>query len=245
MPDPPAILTLSLDTTTRAGSAALTRGDRTLALVVGDPARTHGERLPGDIAALLAAATCAVDDVGLYAVAAGPGSFTGLRVGIAAVQGLALATGRKVVPVSSLDALSACDAAAANGPELTAAWIDAQRGQIFGALYRGRGRLSAPVALPPEQVLKLWIAERPTLATDPPLFVGDGAMRYRDVIRATLPAATIVEPPPLAPVIGRLAAARLAEAVAPHAIVPVYVRAPDAELARDRSRAAAPRPESS
>lgn len=237
MPDPPAILTLSLDTTTRPGSAALTRGDRTIALVVGDAARTHGERLPGDIAALLEQARCAVADVELFAVAAGPGSFTGLRVGIAAVQGLALATGRKVVPVSSLDALAACEPAKGSGAPLAAAWIDALRGQVFAALYEGARALSAPVALPPAQVLEQWSRERPALIASAAAFIGDGAVRYRDVILNALPNASVTAPPPLAPVIGRLAAARAAEALAPHAIVPIYVRAPDAELARDRSRA--------
>jgi tRNA threonylcarbamoyladenosine biosynthesis protein TsaB len=180
-----------------------------------------------------------VSDVDLYAVAVGPGSFTGLRIGIAAVQGLALATGRKVVPVSALDALAACDAAVAAGSGLTAPWIDAQRGQVFAALYRAADCIEAPIALPPEQVLARWAAAHPALATAS-LFVGDGATRYANVIRSALPTARIAQGPPLAAVIGRLAAARAAEAVAPHAIVPLYVRAPDAELARDRSRAATP-----
>lgn len=238
MPDLTTMITLSLDTTTRAGSVALSRNSGTIALVVGDAARTHGERLPGDIAALLAEARLTVADIELYAVAAGPGSFTGLRVGIAAIQGMALATGRKVVPVSALDALAACDAARAPGAGPIAAWMDAQRGQVFAALYEGARPLRAAVSLPPDLVLEQWKAEEPSLGEGTPVFIGDGAIRYRDSIHRAFPRAIVVEPPPLAPVIARLAVARAGDAVPPHAIAPIYVRAPDAELARDRSTAA-------
>jgi len=72
------------------------------------------------------------------------------------------------------------------------------------------------------------------------MFVGDGAIRHQDVLRSTLgDAAVIVSPPPLAGVIGQIAAANPERAVLPHAIVPIYVRRSDAELARDR-RAALP-----
>ena len=100
------MLILALDTTSRAGSVALARDAGVLDQQRGDPSRTHGERLPGDIGDLLERHGLTVADVDLYAVAAGPGSFTGLRVGIATIQGLALAHARPVVPVSALVALA-------------------------------------------------------------------------------------------------------------------------------------------
>src|SRR3712207_3323697 len=100
------MLILALDTTTRAGSAALVRDGAIVREHVGDPLLTHGQRLPADLMQLIAAAGMTLDAVDLFAVAAGPGSFTGLRVGIATVQGLAMATGKRIVPVSVLDALA-------------------------------------------------------------------------------------------------------------------------------------------
>ena len=85
---------LSLDTTGRTGSLALFVDGRPVDVRTGDPDRSHGQRLPGEIQDLLAAHGLAARDVDLFAVAAGPGSFTGLRVGIATIQGLALVTGR-------------------------------------------------------------------------------------------------------------------------------------------------------
>src|SRR5688572_26673975 len=100
------MIVLALDTASRAGSVAVMdeRGCRGRA---GDAARTHGERLPGEIIEFLRDEGHALQDVERFAIIAGPGSFTGLRVGVAAIQGLALASGRDVVPVPTLDAMAA------------------------------------------------------------------------------------------------------------------------------------------
>ncbi len=97
---------LALDTTTRAGSVALVDDERVVDERSGDAPRPHAERLPGEIIALLAAHGVAVADVDLFAVASGPGSFTGLRIGIATIQGLAFVRQRPVVAVSALEALA-------------------------------------------------------------------------------------------------------------------------------------------
>lgn len=220
------MIVLSIDTTTRAGSAAVLRDGDMLREVSGNPDLSHGERLPADLIRLLEGAGVAVADVDLFAVAAGPGSFTGLRVGIATIQGLAMATGRPVAPISVLEAL-----AHAAGPALAAAWMDAQRGQVFGALYAADGHgLAEASARPPAETLDAWrdLADLPSAT-----FIGDGAVRYGDVLRARLgPDVVILPPPPLAGVIGRMAAADPSRAVVPHAVVPIYVRRPDAEIAR-------------
>ena len=226
------VLVLALDTTTRAGSVAVVHDGAIVAELVGDRARTHGERLPRDLMAVLDAASAAVGDVDLLAVAAGPGSFTGLRVGIAAMQGLAMATGRRIVPVSTLDALAT---AAAQGTRaaLVGAWMDAQRGEVFASLYDATGtRVIAPAtSLTPARTLESWALRD----SDVFRFVGDGAARYAATILERLgPAAEIIETPPLAGVIGRIAATFPERAVLPHAVVPIYVRRSDAELARAR-----------
>ena len=228
------VLVLALDTTTRAGSVAVVQDGAVLGELVGDPTRTHGARLPVDLMRVLQAAGIPVAAVDLLAVAAGPGSFTGLRVGIAALQGLAMATGNRIVPVSALDALAL---AGKGGHVPVAAWMDAQRGEVFAALYDAEGvhPIAEPTALHPKATLEAWMRIG---ITGPIRFVGDGAVRYADVITAHMgDAAEITAPPPLAPIIGRIAAGAPERAVLPHAVVPIYIRRPDAELARAKSRA--------
>lgn len=131
---------LTLDTTTRAGSCAVWRGDGIVDEQVGNPELTHAQRLPNDLARLLASHRLQLKDVTLYAVAAGPGSFTGLRVGIATMQSLALVHDRMIVPISSLEALAYCaareDPTHAQPASYIGAWMEAHRGEVFGALYR-------------------------------------------------------------------------------------------------------------
>jgi tRNA threonylcarbamoyladenosine biosynthesis protein TsaB len=225
------VLVLALDTTTRAGSAAIVADGAIRLEQAGDAGLTHGERLPGELIGLVSTAGASLADVDLLAVAAGPGSFTGIRVGIATVQGLAMALGRRVVAVSALDALAR---AAGEGSEPIAVWMDAQRGEVFSALYErtGRGRLIEPAALPPDETLRSW---RPQLPHGPLRVIGDGALRYDAVGRASgLDARILPGVTPLAGVIGIMATERAADAVHPHAILPVYVRRPDAEIARAR-----------
>ena len=97
---------LALDTTTRDGSVALVDDAGVIDERRGDAARPHAERLPLEIVDLLAAHQLRVADVDVFAVAAGPGSFTGLRIGMATIQGLAFTAKRPVVAVSALDALA-------------------------------------------------------------------------------------------------------------------------------------------
>ena len=224
------MLILALDTTSRPGSAAVVDNDEVLSEIVGDASQTHAERLPHDLMRALDAARVPLDSIDLLAVAAGPGSFTGLRVGIAAMQGLAMSTGRTIVPVSALDAVAT---AGADGAGLVGAWIDAQRGEVFAALYdRESHALELPTALSPVATLEAW---KSSMAGGRVRFIGNGAARYEAVIHAQLGARAHVLPtPPLAGVIGKLAARAPASARLPHAVVPIYVRRPDVELARSR-----------
>jgi len=244
------MLVAALDTTTRLGSVALVRDGVVIATFVGDEHRPHATRLPGDVVRLLAGQGMTVADVDVFGVATGPGSFTGLRIGLAAVQGLAFASGKPVVGVSAFEALAA--AVWAEHPESAAAplaiWLDGQRQEVFAAVLRMRGRpvatelaidyLEEPSVAPPSVVLKRWGGE-PWWATA--ILAGDGIQAYRDVLASCLGGArqVITPTPMLAPAIGWLAEQRAASggALAPHAVKPLYVRRPDAELARDRQRA--------
>jgi tRNA threonylcarbamoyladenosine biosynthesis protein TsaB len=226
-----------------------------LASLRGDPARTHAERLPADLERVLEAAGLRLPEIDVFGVAAGPGSFTGLRVGIATIQGLAFALGKKVVGIGVLDVLGQLGAgwdgsgASSGRPAGTAIGVamDAQRREVFSARFRVTEPAGpAPAALecldgsaaePPAATAARWARAAPDV------LVGDGALLYRAVFREHLGDTPTVEPlPPLAPLIAALAerAAHAGLAVAPHAVKPVYVRRPDAELARNRSAANLP-----
>jgi tRNA threonylcarbamoyladenosine biosynthesis protein TsaB len=234
------MLVLALDTTTRQGSVALARDGRILASGAGDAAIAHGARLPGDLTRLLDDRGLCVADVDLFAVAAGPGSFTGLRIGIATMQGLALGNGKPLAGISALDALF--DAVHSLSPEPSAlspisevgVWMDAGRGQVFSAIYRKGAVVEDALVDKPAAILERWARAQ----TCPLVYAGDGALAHADVVRAMVPGAHIVEPvPPLAPSVATLAEAHVRRhgAAPPDAVRPVYIRRPDVELARDRN----------
>ena len=231
----PRVIVLALDSTTAQGSCALSVNGAVRALE-GDRARSQAERLPGDLMTLLELEGVELKDVDCYAVATGPGSFTGLRVGIATMQGLAFATRRPLVGVSALDALAVIGSAqlGAGSPEgvpRIATWMDAWRGEIYAALYDRHVQVEAASVEPPDAVLTRF-------AGAPTLFIGDAVTIYEERIRRSLGAAgTIASPPspPLAATIAAMARDRIAagERPAPDSIRPLYVRRPDVELARD------------
>jgi tRNA threonylcarbamoyladenosine biosynthesis protein TsaB len=228
------VIILALDTTTRDGSIAVLHDGVVRVEHTGDPSLTHGQRLPRELARALGDAHVRLEDVDVLAVAAGPGSFTGLRVGIATIQGIAMAHGKRVVPVSVLEALAR---SAINPDRPIGAWMEAQRQEVFAALYSADGRdvLLAPVSAPPATVLASWSQ---TVDLRHITFVGDGATHHQDILRRDIgDGVAIVAPPPLAGIIAQIAAENPARAVLPHAIVPIYVRRSDAELARERRSA--------
>jgi tRNA threonylcarbamoyladenosine biosynthesis protein TsaB len=228
------VLILSLDTTTRAGSVAVMRDGILLYERSGDPNLAYAQRLPTDLMTACEAAGVRITDVELFAVAAGPGSFTGLRIGIATVQGLAMAGNRRVVPVSALEALA--EAAPGDRPRV-AAWMDAQRGEVFAQVFERIDRAARPlgeaIAARPDTVLVTHAA-----LVDQAVFAGDGAVRYMEQIRSSRPDARVEQSvPPLAGAVAMIASRHPERAVVPHAIVPIYVRRPDVEIARDRRSA--------
>ena len=228
------VMILALDTTTKGGSVAVVDDGLVRVERAGNPEVTYGERLPAELETVLDAAGVRIEAIDLFAVAAGPGSFTGLRVGIATIQGLAMARARRVVAVSALEALAR---AVTNPDQTVATWMDAQRGEVFAALYAADGRdiLIPPVAATPPVVLDAWAESG---VTERSIFIGDGALRHGEFLRKALGARVqIVAPPPLAGLIGQIAAEDPARADLLHAIVPIYIRKSDAELARARRAA--------
>jgi tRNA threonylcarbamoyladenosine biosynthesis protein TsaB len=222
----PSVFCLALDTTTPGGSCALVGDDGIVRATAGDRDRPHDTRLPRDLMTLLGDARVDLRDIDIYAVATGPGSFTGLRIGIATMQGLAFAAGKPLVGVSAFDAL----ARTAGTAPAVATWVDAWRGEVFAARYEQQIEVDPPTVEPPATLLRR--------VSGPTLFIGDGAAVYADEIRRTLgDRAHFAEPlaPLLAGTIAQMALGSAASGLAPgpDAIRPLYVRRPDAELARD------------
>jgi tRNA threonylcarbamoyladenosine biosynthesis protein TsaB len=228
---------LALDTTTRAGSIAVVEDDRIVAERPGDPVRSHAERLPRDVLDVLKSIALPVSSIDVFAVAVGPGSFTGLRIGIATVQGLAFVNERRIAPVSALEALAQTQAGGLTPGALVGAWMDAHRHDVFSALYKVREgppfsasrleELDGPAVGDPAATLRRWHPHAPAV------IVGDGAVAHAGAIG---PATSVRAAPVLAGTIGLMAAlaAGAGGTVAPGAVQPLYVRRPDAELARER-----------
>ncbi len=233
------MLVLALETATREGSVAIWDHGVCRAHTSADPARTHAERLPGELVDTLAAAGRTLADVDLFAVVSGPGSFTGLRVGIAAIQGLALATGRPVVAVPTLEALAAPLLRPAPPGTLVVPCLDGQRGDVFLAAYEtgsgGPQTVIEPLsATPAHAVERLRGCVRGRRVT----VVGNGALRYAAAFETGLGDAVISSPAEaLAATAATIAAGDPGRAVLPHALRPIYVRRPDAVIARARARA--------
>jgi tRNA threonylcarbamoyladenosine biosynthesis protein TsaB len=232
---------LALDTTTRAGSIAVVADRHVLFEAQGDLSRSHAERLPLDLVRAVEIAGLTLSEIDLFAVASGPGSFTGLRIGIATMQGLAFVQGKRVAPVSALLALALAAAATRAHGDLVGAWMDAHRNEVFSALYRVDGE--APFTTTrlvdvedarvgdPDVTFRRWRRD----GQRPSVIAGDGALLYHELLGDTVPP---VDVPLVASIIGRLAVDRAAhgDIVDPAAVQPLYVRRPDAEIARDARR---------
>lgn len=186
----------------------------------------HAEHLPGELMALVDRAGTRLSEVDVFAVATGPGSFTGLRIGIATMQGLAFAAGKPLVGVSGFDAL----ARIAGVQPRVATWVDAWRGEVFAALYENGLDLLEPVLSRPQPLLE-------SLRGRPTLFIGDGARMHADTIRSVMgDSARLAEP--LAPALAGAIAIMAGETAvtAAHtadAIRPLYIRRMGAGLASD------------
>ncbi len=170
---------LAIDTTTFLGSIAMVDDDILIAAMQLGTEVTYSERLMESIDHLLAGGRWRLADVDLIGVAAGPGSFTGLRIGIATAKGLAVALGKPLVGVSSLEVV-------AYGAHLfdgtVVAVIDARRDEVYAAAYRfeegvTRVVMDACVCAPKE------LGKRVARIDGPLIAVGDGARRYGEVFR--------------------------------------------------------------
>jgi tRNA threonylcarbamoyladenosine biosynthesis protein TsaB len=212
-------LILAVDTTSEYGSVALLRDEQLLEEVLVHAPTGFSHVLYRYLAGLLDRYGLRPDAIDCFAAASGPGSFTGVRVGLACVKGLAEATGRPAVAVSNLQALASFGTA-----PLRAVVLDARRGEVYGAVYDAAARLVSPEVVAP---LAAWIATLPAgelefVSTDfTPFQAALAGTRFEQATVRTAPRA-------LASSVARLASR--AAPRDPAALDANYVRRPDAEL---------------
>lgn len=235
---PPLIL--SLETSGSCTAVALTRGGvqdgQALASLSLNSNITHSRRLLTAIDWILAETDCGWPDVGAVAVSIGPGSFTGLRIGLATAKGLAMAANKPLVGVSTLDAL----ALNCSGERLVCSSLDARKKEVYACLYRsdaqGVPRRSSAIRVLDPATLAREVAE-------PVVFVGDAVPVYGGLWRELLGTKFHCAPPSLhtpdAAALGFLAAEILEknESLGLDTAAPLYVRASDAELSLGKRRA--------
>jgi tRNA threonylcarbamoyladenosine biosynthesis protein TsaB len=229
------MIVLGIETATPCGGAALWVDGGIVAEEANDGAVSHSQRLMPAIERVLQSATCELSAIDGIAVSIGPGSFTGLRIGLAIGKTLAHAEGKPIVAVSTLEALAW---RAARADVLIAPMLDARRNEIFGAIFKSSDdgasleRLSSDVVERPEA-----FAER---ITEPVIAVGSGALRYAQLLQEHLEGRVIFAEGeinhPSAGVVAQLGARKLAEGLAANVLTlePVYVRKSDAEISAAR-----------
>ncbi len=174
------MITLAIDTATKTAGVALLRDETILVEYFFNLPANHSETVLPAVHRGLSMAGIGIDGVDLFALTVGPGSFTGLRIGSSTVKGLALATRKPVVGVSTLEALAYN---AIEYPGLICPMLDARKGEVYAALYRANGESLFDVvmeekATTPEEFLHRIDGEA--------LFLGDGLNSHSELIRERL-----------------------------------------------------------
>jgi tRNA threonylcarbamoyladenosine biosynthesis protein TsaB len=221
---------LGIDTSTPCGSVGLIDEDRVLADFLLNIPVTHSERLLSSVDRVLQGAGWSLKDVEGWALSLGPGSFTGLRIGVSVVKGLAFATGRPVAGVPTLDVLAF---QIAPTPYLICPILDARKEEVYTAFYR-YGEDNLPARLTPYQTCRpegliKQIREKT-------IFIGDGVKTYGDLLRNHLPSLAAFPISslhlPHGSTVARLALdlLRRGETLDLAAFTPIYVRPSEAEL---------------
>jgi len=221
---------LAVDTSTSSGSVALLEGQRVMAEWTLQSAQTHNRRLLKTVDKLLGTLGWTIDGLDGFAATTGPGSFTGLRIGLTTMKTLAWTLDRPFIGVPTLDALAAPLGFAALP---VCALVDAHKKEVYCGLYEpdGKGRLQrmqSYLVTPPGGVAGHIMG--------PTIFCGDGWLLYREHLLADLRPKVIEAPPPYhiirASFVGELARERLlaGERDDPLLSVPLYVRPSEAEL---------------
>jgi tRNA threonylcarbamoyladenosine biosynthesis protein TsaB len=222
-------LILTIATATPTGSVALTRGEELLGELILKPAGSHSDFLISAVDEILNRTGVVIEEIDAFAAVVGPGAFTGLRVGVSTIKGLGQATGKPVIPVSSLKTL------AMQAPDLdlpVCAMLDARKGEVYSALFQWRNGF--PELLEPEQVASPEVVLESLHGNT--VFIGDGCRAYRTlIVRNCAERARFVSwvSNPLRASSAAVLAHDLyrnGEVVSPLELTPVYIRLSEAEI---------------
>ncbi len=221
---------LAIDTSTTSGSVAILRDGRIAAEWTLQSAQTHNRRLLKTVDTLLREAGWTLKMVDVYAVTTGPGSFTGIRIGLTAAKTLAWTMKKPLVGIATLDVL----AAPLRFTSLqVCTMLDARKKEVYFALYRSNPEGTMRRLLPYRVSQPSGVAE---LIDKPTLFCGDGWLVYRDLFRERLGDLAVEAPAPFhvvrAASLGELGEKRLKSGQSndPITIMPLYVRPSEAEI---------------
>lgn len=222
---------LALDTSSTSGSIALLDNGRLVSELTVGAVGTHSQWLLKAIDTLLSDAKTRINEVGLFAIDTGPGSFTGLRIGISSIKGLAWPLGKKVVGVSTLKALAMN---LRDSMRIVCPVLDARKNEVYAALYEFRD--GAATALLPDSALKpeaLFDEIKKRGIEGSVIFLGGGLGTYMEAVKNNIKGA-LFAPEPLwhlrAVNIGLLASDDAGAAVEPSELAPVYLRKSEAEI---------------
>ncbi len=226
------MLILALEASAKTASAAISRDGTLLGQYFQNCGLTHSVTLLPMAEALLKNTGLTAADVDLFAVSHGPGSFTGVRIGVSTVKGLAWAAEKPCVGVSTLEAMAFNGLCAAPGGLICCA-MDARRSQVYNALFRIRG--GRPERLCPDRAISLAeLTEELGKMGEEHIFVtGDGAaLTAEALLRAGLPAEKAPEPATFQTAWGVCMAALDKEPCTADELLPVYLRLSQAERER-------------
>lgn len=224
---------LALESATKIGSVALLEGEKLIKEVILDTTLKHSEKLLPAVLDLLKKQNLTLKDIDAFACDVGPGSFTGLRAGLALVKGFAFATGKPIFGVSSLEALAQNEISPhfgegtkGRGRALAVPMLNAFRGEVYTAVYQGGRRLEDERAIAAEA----WIQELLHRYPDQNfVLIGDGAVHYADPLQKITGARGAIHADPIihAGHLGRLAWARLQNGSSDDllSLIPRYLRA--------------------
>jgi tRNA threonylcarbamoyladenosine biosynthesis protein TsaB len=224
---------LAIDTSTRVGSIAVVEGPLLKAQNILNIRATHNQRLLPGIDRILTDGGWSLDDLDGFAVSLGPGSFTGLRIGLSIVKGLAWATGKPLAGVPSLDALAANVSLV---PHKICPILDARKGEIYTAFYR-QGDEGIPQKLSSYMAIKP--ADLVALISETTVFLGDGLLSYGDYLKSELGNRLVLAPPHLSVIHASSVAwlgwhrLRSGQSEDLSSCTPLYVRPSEAELNRN------------
>ena len=224
------MLILALDSSTSVVTVAVARASesgREVLAEVSVPSRGASEVLLPATHAALSLAGCDLGEVERILVGIGPGTFTGIRIALAAARGLALATGAALSKNSTLAALAAPASMSMEEPDVLAV-LDAKRRQVFVQRFAGGHALEEILCMAPEELPE----PDESLREHRTLLVGDGAVRYRAILSGLGRIPPEASPLHRVTATGHVLSADLSP-VSAREVVPLYVREPDAEVRRD------------